>query len=417
MPTRLFIRDDDASTRTFMPCCGDCATEAAALLRAQQNSSRTVAGQPPSITSPPDTVSRRFWSAPQTKRSTTTMTTPQRTAIPSNSAITGAASMSAIVHDEYGSAPGSVLRLAKVSKPAPGAEDVLVRVHAASVDRGTWHIMAGLPYPIRLAGFGMRVPKHLNPGRALAGTVEEVGADVDGFQPGDEVFGTCDGSFAEYVLCHTGKLARKPSTLSFDEAAAIPVSGVTALQAVRDHARVKPGEQVLIVGASGGVGSFAVQIAKVFGGEVTGVCSGRNVALVEALGADHVIDYSRTDFSGGDRRYDVILDIGGNSSLTKLRRALTTDGRLVIVGGETDGRWLGGSDRSLRAIALSPFVKQQLGTFVAKENAADLTVLCELVDSGQISPFIDRVFPLSDVADAIRHLVEGRSRGKTAVAI
>ncbi len=325
--------------------------------------------------------------------------------------------MTAIVHDEYGDAPEDVLRLAVVEQPTSAAGDVLVRVHAASVDRGTWHIMAGLPYPIRVAGFGLRRPKHLNPGRSFAGTVVVVGSDVTGFEPGDEVFGSCDGSFAEYARVSTDKLATKPSTLTCTEAAAVPISALTALQAVRDHAQVTAGQQVAIVGASGGVGSFAVQIAKAFGAEVTGVCSTAKVDLVWAIGADHVVDYTDEDFADGEHRYDVILDMGGNRRLSHLRRALTPRGRLVIVGGETDGRWLGGTDRQLRALLLSLFVTQQLGTFVSSENADDLMVLRDLIESGDIAPVIDRTYPLSDTARAIRHLIGGNARGKTVITV
>ena len=325
--------------------------------------------------------------------------------------------MTAIVHDAYGTVPENILRLVEVDKPTIADEHVLVRVHAASVDRGTWHIMAGLPYPIRVAGFGLRKPKYLNPGRSLAGTIEAVGSEVAGFEPGDAVFGICDGSFTEYVGIRTDKLAPKPSNLSFEEAAAVPISGITALQAVRDHGGVEDGQNVLIVGASGGVGSFAVQIAKAFGADVTGVCSTAKVDLVRALGADHVIDYSREDFADGQHRYDVILDIGGNRRLSHLRRALTAKGRLVIVGGETAGRWLGGADRQLRAQVLSVFVGQKLGTFVSSENAADLVALRELIEAGQVTPAIDRTYPLSEVATAIRDLVDGRARGKIVITV
>jgi NADPH:quinone reductase-like Zn-dependent oxidoreductase len=325
--------------------------------------------------------------------------------------------MSAIVHERYGTHPEQVLRVATTSRPTPADDEVLVKVHSTSVDRGTWHIMTGLPYPIRLAGFGVRTPKHLNPGRCVAGTVEVVGRAVTTFSVGDEVFGTCDGSFAEYACASPSKLASKPSNLSFAQAAAVPVSGVTALQAVRDHGHVKAGQHVLIVGASGGVGSFAVQIAKAFGATVTGVCSAGNVDHVAALGADHVIDYTSTDFAQGDQRYDVILDIGGNSTLKRLRRSLITAGVLVIVGGETDGRLLGGSGRTVRALLLSPFVTQKLGSFVASENAADLAVLAGLLESGKVRPAIDRTYPLTEVPAAITHLVEGAAHGKTVVTL
>jgi NADPH:quinone reductase-like Zn-dependent oxidoreductase len=330
---------------------------------------------------------------------------------------TGREPMTAIVQDEYGPAPEDVLRVEEIDRPVIGEDEVLVRVHAASVDRGTWHIMAGLPYPIRLAGFGFRRPKYRNPGRSLAGTVEAVGTSVSAFNPGDAVFGVGEASFAEYALAVPDKLAPKPANLSFDQAAAVPVSALAALQAVRDHGHVQAGQQVLIVGASGGVGTFAVQIAKAFGAEVTGVCSTAKLDAVRALGADHVVDYTTDDFADGEQRYDVILDIGGNRRLSQLRRALTRRGRLVIVGGETDGRWLGGVDRQVRAVLLSPFVSQKLGTFVASENAKDLIALRELIDSGQLGPAIDRSYPLSEVAAAIRCLLDGRARGKLVITV
>jgi len=336
---------------------------------------------------------------------------------PSPRTLFAVATMTAIVHDDYGTIPEDVLRLQAVDKPTIADDQVLVRVHAASVDRGTWHIMAGLPYPIRIAGFGLRKPKYLNPGRSLAGTVEAVGNDVTGFKPGDEVFGICDGSFAEYVSVRTDKLAPNPTNLSFDAAAAVPISGLAALQAVRDHGGVEAGQTVLIIGASGGVGSFAVQIAKAYGADVTGVCSTAKVDMVRGLGADHVLDYSREDFADGQHRYDVILDIGGNRRLSHLRRALTPKGRLVIVGGETEGRWLGGTDRQLRAQLLSLFVSQKLGTFISSENAADLIALRDLIEAGKLMPAIDRTYPLSDVATAIRDLIDGHARGKIVITM
>jgi NADPH:quinone reductase-like Zn-dependent oxidoreductase len=324
--------------------------------------------------------------------------------------------MTAIVQDDYGPAPEAVLRLERIDRPSIGENEVLVRVHAASVDRGTWHVMSGLPYPIRLAGFGFRTPKHANPGRSLAGTIEAIGTDVAGFTPGDAVFGICNGSFAEYACVGTDKLAPKPANLSFEQAAAVPISGLTALQAVRDHARVQARQSVLIVGASGGVGTFTVQIAKAFDAEVTGVCSTAKLDTVRALGADHVIDYTREDFANGTRRYDAILDIGGNRRLSHLRRALTRRGRLVIVGGETDGRWFGGSDRQIRALALSPFISQKLGTFVASENADDLLALRDLIEAGKLAPAVDRTYPLSEVPAALRYLLGGHARGKVVIS-
>jgi len=325
--------------------------------------------------------------------------------------------MEAVVQTRYGPGPEDVLRVARIGRPTVGDSEVLVRVHAASVDRGTWHIMAGLPYPIRIAGFGVRRPKYANPGRSLAGTIEAVGAAVTDLAPGDAVFGVGDATFAEYARARPGKIAAKPATITFEQAAAVPVSGLTALQAVRDHGRIEAGHTVLVIGASGGVGSFAVQIAKAFAAEVTGVCSPAKADTVRALGADHVIDYTREDPTDGRRRYDVILDIGGNRRLSQLRRALTPRGRLVIVGGETDGRWLGGSDRQIRATLLSVFVGQELGTFVASENATDLGVLRELIEAGTVTPAVDRTYPLTGVAAAIRHLLDGQARGKLVVSV
>ena len=324
--------------------------------------------------------------------------------------------MSAIVQDAYGTAPQAVLRLAEIAKPMTGDDEVLVRVAAAGVDMGTWHCMTGLPYAMRLAGFGLRSPNASNPGRALAGTVESVGDAATGFAPGDEVYGSCAGSFAEYALAKTSMLAAKPASLSFEQAAAVPISGGTALQAVR-KANVHAGQKVLIVGASGGVGTFAVQIAKAFGAEVSGVCSTAKMDLVRALGADHVIDYTRDDFTRGDQRYDVILDVGGNRRLSHLRRSLTPRGTLVIVGGETGGRWLGGFDRSLRAVLLSPFVSQKMGMLASTENSEVLKALAELIEAGQTTPAIDRTYPLGQVSAAIEYVRDGRARGKVVITL
>jgi NADPH:quinone reductase-like Zn-dependent oxidoreductase len=285
------------------------------------------------------------------------------------------------------------------------------------VGRETVHVMTGLPYPIRVAGFGLRAPKYINPGQSLAGTVEAIGKNVTGFLLGDEVFGIGKGAFAEYAVAPPDKLAPKPANHTFEAAAAVPTSALTALQAVRDHAKVKAGEKVLIVGASGGVGTFALQIAKAWGAEVTGVASTAKLDMVRDIGADHVVDYARQDFADGEHRYDVIIDIGGNRRLSDLRRALTPEGRLVIAGGETDGRWLGGSDRQVRALVLSFFVSQKLGTFISSENAADLVVLGSLIEAGDVKAILDRTYPLSDVAAAIRYLVDGHARGKVVVTM
>ena len=323
--------------------------------------------------------------------------------------------MKAIVHDIYGSV--DVLELRDLDPPTIADDEVLVRVHAAGVDRGVWHVMTGLPYPIRLAGYGLRAPKSPVLGMDLAGVVEAVGKDVTRFSPGDEVFGIGKGAFAEYARVPENKLAPKPANLSFQQAAVVAISGLTALQGVRDHGRVEAGDNVLIIGASGGVGSYAVQLAKSFGAEVTAVCSSTKVDIVRSLGADHVIDYTRDDFAKGQLRYDVILDIGGNSSLSRLRRALSPKGTLVIMGGETDGRWLGGSDRQVRALLLSPFISQKMGTFICKENHEDMLVLKELIEAGKITPVIDRAYPLSEVPKAVRYLEEGHARGKVVITV
>ena len=323
--------------------------------------------------------------------------------------------MKAIVRDTYGSA--GVLELRDIDKPEIGDDEVLVRVRAAGVDQGVWHVMTGLPYPIRLAGYGLRAPKTPVLGADVAGVVEAVGNDVTRFQPGDEVFGIAKGSYAEYARARADRLAPKPANLSLEQAAVVAISGLTALQAVRDHGRVESGQKVLVIGASGGVGTYAVQLAKAFGAEVTGVCSTTKVDIVRSIGADHVIDYTRDDFAAGEQRYDVVVDIGGNSSLSRLRRALTRKGTLVIAGGETDGRWLGGSDRQVRALLLSPFVGQKLGTFVSRENHEDMIVLKELIQAGKVTPVIDRTYPLSEVSAAIRYMREGRARGKLVITV
>jgi NADPH:quinone reductase-like Zn-dependent oxidoreductase len=321
----------------------------------------------------------------------------------------------AIVRDRYGAV--ETVEARDVDRPEIEDAEVLVRVRAAGVDRGVWHVMTGLPYPIRLAGFGVRAPKNPVLGADLAGVVEAVGADVTRFRPGDEVFGVGQGSYAEYARAREDKLAPKPANLSFEQAAVVAISGSTALQGLRDHGKVAPGQKVLVVGASGGVGTYAVQLAKAFGAEVTGVCSATKVDVVRSIGADHVIDYTSADFADSGERYDVILDIGGNASLSRLRRALTPKGTLVIAGGETDGRLLGGSDRQVRAMLLSPFVGQKLGTFVNSENHEDLLALKELVESGKVTPVVDRTYTLDDAPEAIRYVQQGRARGKVAIRV
>jgi len=323
--------------------------------------------------------------------------------------------MKAIVQERYGSA--DVLELKDIHQPELGGDEVLVRVLAASAHIGDWHFMTGLPYLFRIAGSGLRAPKARVRGTDVAGRVEAVGKDVTQFQSGDEVFGICDGAFAEYTTARPDKVAPKPGNLTFEQAATVPTSGCTALQAVRNSGKVLPGQKVLIIGAAGGVGSFAVQIAKAFGAHVTGVCSTTKVNLVRSIGADDVIDYTRDDFAETGQRYDIILDIAGNRSVSHLRRALGPRGTLVIVGGEGGGRWFGGIDRQLRASMLSPFVSQKLGTFVAKANGKDLVVLKELIEAGKVTPVVDKAYPLSQVPEAIRHLEEGHARGKVAITV
>jgi NADPH:quinone reductase-like Zn-dependent oxidoreductase len=321
--------------------------------------------------------------------------------------------MQAIVQAGYGSA--DVLRVEQVDRPAIAAGEVLVRVHAAGLDRGTWHLMAGQPYLIRLVS-GWRAPRNPVPGLDVAGTVEEAGPGVTTFQPGDQVFGIGHGSFADYARARQDKLARKPASLSFAQAAAVPVSGLTALQGLRDAGRLQPGQHVLITGASGGVGTFAVQIAKALGAEVTGVCSTAKAALVASLGADKVIDYTRDDFADGSQRYDLILDIAGNSPLARLRQALTRTGTLVIAGGEGAGRWTGMS-RQVQALALSPFVGQRLTMLVSKQRSDDLDRLAELIEAGQLTPSIGATYPLDHASDAMRDLQAGHARGKLVITV
>ena len=321
--------------------------------------------------------------------------------------------MRAIVQARYGSA--DVLHLAEIGWPAAGGGEVLLRVDAAGLDRGTWHLMAGQPYLIRLVS-GLRAPRNPVPGLDVAGTVAAVGAGVSGFAVGEEVFGIGRGSFAEFACARLDKLARKPAGLTFAQAAAVAVSGLTALQGLRDAGRLRPGQHVLITGASGGVGTYAVQIAKALGAEVTGVCSTAKADLVSSIGADHVLDYTRDDFAAGPQRYDLILDIGGSAALSRLRRALTAAGTLVIVGGEDGGRWTGMS-RQLRALALSPFTRQRLTTFISRHRLADLETLAQLIDAGQLTPVIGKTYPLRQAPDAMRDLLAGNARGKLAITV
>ena len=325
--------------------------------------------------------------------------------------------MKAIVLDEYGTA--DVLKLEDIDVPEAGPGEVLIRVLGASLFIGDWHIMTGLPYLIRGAvpSLGLRRPKGRVLGQDVAGRVEAVGEGVTGFEPGDEVFGTASGSFAEFAIARADKLAPKPANLTFEQAAVVPASGTTALQALRDKGRVKPGQTVLIVGAAGGVGSFAVQIAKTFGAQVTGIASTSKLDLVRSLGADDVIDYTREDFAEQGKRYDLILDTAGARSLTHLRRALAPRGTLVIVGGESSGTLLGGFGRNLRAQMLSPFVAQELGLFAVKEKGQDLMALTELIEAGKLTPVIGASYPLAEVPQAMRDLEAGHARGKILITL
>jgi NADPH:quinone reductase-like Zn-dependent oxidoreductase len=322
--------------------------------------------------------------------------------------------MQAIMQHQYGTRPEKVLALEQIATPPIAANEVLVQVRAAGVDRGTWHLMAGQPYLMRLLGFGLRGPKNPVLGLDVAGTVVATGADVTGFRAGDEVFGIARGSFAEYAAARADKLARKPARLSFEQAAAIAVSGLAALQGLR-AGRLSAGQKVLVIGASGGVGSYAVQLAKAFGAQVTGVCSTGKTDLVRSIGADHVIDYTKDDFADGRQHYDLILDIGGNGRLSRLRRALTPTGTLVIAGGE-DAKWTG-VGRQLRALALSPFTRQRLTMYISKHRQADLDTLRQLTGTGQVTPLIGQAYPLAGVPEAIRDLRAGTARGKLAITI
>jgi NADPH:quinone reductase-like Zn-dependent oxidoreductase len=322
--------------------------------------------------------------------------------------------MQAIVQDTYG--PPDVLELREIDRPVPKDDEVLVRVHAAGLDPGVWHLMTGLPYLVRLA-FGPRRPKAPVRGTDVAGRVEAVGGKVTRVRPGDAVFGTCAGSFAEFACAREDRVAPKPANLSFEQAATVPVSACAALHALRDQGRVRPGQHVLVIGAAGGVGTFAVQLAKAFGAEVTGVCSTTKVDLVRSLGADHVVDYTRDDLADGERRYELVLDIAGSRPLSQLRRALTPKGTLVIVGGEGGGRWFGSTDRLLRALLLSPLVGQRLRGLFSTERREDLETLRELIEAGKVTPVVDRTYQLREVPEAIRRLEQGHARGKVAVTV
>jgi NADPH:quinone reductase-like Zn-dependent oxidoreductase len=325
--------------------------------------------------------------------------------------------MKAIVQDRYGGP--EVLECREIDQPVPTDNEVLIQVQAAGVHRGDWHIMTGLPYMIRLAvpTLGLRKPKVPVLGMDVAGRVEAVGKDVTRFQPGDEVFGWTDGAFAEYAVVPEDHLAAKPAALSFEEAAVVPISGFAALQAVRDLGEVQAGQTVLILGAAGAVGWFAVQLAKAFGAQVTGVASTSQLELVGSIGADEVIDYTRQDVTDGARQWEVIVDTGGRRTLSQLRQALTPTGTLVIVGGEGGGRWLGGFLRNLRAPLVSRFVGQRLRMLSSKPNQKDLQVLRELIEAGKLRPLIGRTYPLGAAPEAMRALEAGSTRGKIVITV
>ncbi|MCX6134303.1 MAG: NAD(P)-dependent alcohol dehydrogenase [Ignavibacteriales bacterium] len=326
--------------------------------------------------------------------------------------------MKAIVYHNYGSP--DVLKCEEVEKPTPGDNEVLIQVRAASVNPLDWHFVRGIPYFLRIMA-GVRKPKSTRLGVDLAGKVEAVGRNVTRFKPGDEVFGTGHGAFAEYACSTENKLALKPARLTFEQAAAVPVAAITALQGLRDKGQIQPGQRVLINGAAGGVGTFAVQIAKSLGVHVTGVCSTRNVDLVKSVGADHVIDYTKEDFAQKGERYDLILDNVGNRSFDDCRRVMVAKGILVSNGGgslkENEGSWLGPITGSIAALALSPFMSQKMVTILASITNTDLTALRELMDAGKVTPVIDRSYRLIEVPDAIRHVEEGHARGKVVITM
>ncbi len=323
--------------------------------------------------------------------------------------------MKAIVYCDYGTA--DVLELEDIEKPAPEDDQILVRVRSAAVNPLDWHYMRGTPYIMRM-GSGLRKPKVTRLGVDFSGTVEAIGRDVTQFKPGDDVFGGRTGAFGEYVAVREERaVVLKPPNLTFEQAASVPIAAITALQGLRDKGRVQAGQKVLINGASGGVGTFAVQIAKAFGAEVTGVCSGRNVEMVRSLGADRVIDYTKDDYTRSGQRYDLILDNVGNRSLLDNRRVLAPDGKYVLIGGggPDDGRWIGPFVKPIGALVLSPFVTQDMGMMLADLNQADLTILGDLMQTGKVTPVIDRRYRLQEVPEAIRYLETGRARGKVVI--
>ena len=341
-------------------------------------------------------------------------TTHSQTHNVSASATAEAPTMRAIVQDRYGSS--ETWKLREIERPDIEPNEVLLQVHAAGLDRGPWHEMTGRPSLMRIMGFGLRSPKNRVPGRAVAGTVVAVGAKGTRFTPGDEVFGVARGAFAEYAAARENKLARKPRTLTFAQAATVPISATTALQGLR-LGRIASGQQILVIGASGGVGTYAVQLAKDFGAEVTGVCSASKAELVRSLGADRVIDYATEDAVDGSRRYDLIVDIAGNTPLRRLRRALKPSGSLVIVGGESKGSLTGGLGRSLRAPLVSLFVRPRLKMLISKEHHADLVPLTDLIDAGRLTPTLDATYTLDQAHEAMHQLEAGTVRGKISIVV
>jgi len=331
---------------------------------------------------------------------------------------TGEPHMKAVVYTDYGSP--DVLEIRDIKRPVPNDDQVLIRVRAASINPLDWHYIEGTPYIMRAFGVGLRKPKDPRLGVDMAGEVEAIGKNVTQFKPGDEVFGGRNGAFAEYVCARADRaIALKPSNITFEQAASVPIAAITALQGLRDKGHISAGQKVLINGASGGVGTFAVQIAKSWGAEVTGVCSTRNLDLVRSLGADHVIDYTKEDFTKGEQRYDVILDNVGTQPLSGFKRALVPNGICVMIGGggPNDGGLIGPMARPIKALFLSPFMTQKMGMMMAELNKKDLNVLGDLMQSGKVKPVIDRTYPLSQIADAIRYLEQGHARGKVVITI
>ncbi len=342
------------------------------------------------------------------------MRTPTK-APTTGSAPTASHTMRAVVQDTYGSA--DVLRLAEIDRPEIASDEVLIEVHAAGVDRGVWHLMTGLPYLVRLAGYGVTSPKTRVPGLDVAGRVAAVGSAVTRFEVGDEVFGIAVGAYAEYAAAKETKVSHKPANLTFEEAAVATISGITALSALEDVAMIQPGQSVLVIGASGGVGSYAVQLAKALGGVVTGVASSAKAELVRSLGADEIVDYATTDYLDGRTMYDVIIDTGGLNPVRRLRKALTRSGSLVIVGGEGGGKWTGGFGRQVRATILSLFVPQRMGAFISEEHHRHIDRLAGHLESGAVVPAVGRRYPLDGVPAAITDLAAGKAAGKSVVVV